>query len=389
MNPLLGAEQAVLGAVLLDPGQLAHLDWLAPDHFDRPVHRSLFAALRKLRSDDHPALSADGPVPLSWVTDAVDEAGRHVRGLTVVYAHTLISACPRSAHAPVYGRMVLEGAIHRTVAQHAIRLHQVARADALRGEVKGALRSADVLAGVLRDLARRWGTEPRPVARTTAPVAAPAMPPVRADQVAEDERFLLAVLAEQPRAVEEVVDWLRPGDFADPAHGGLYRCLGALHHRGEPIDRITLLWETQRRGLLADGTLSGEHLTALCDGVGSGSAEWLGERVMRSSLAHTAAASARAVRALAEDEALVPGRLINYALHALGPLDEVRARWETANGTPAPNPPPPTPVPDGPPPARVHVALARSTPRPVPPASVRPGSAPAPSASKPPSRGHI
>lgn len=110
---------------------------------------------------------------------------------------------------------------------------------------------------------------------------------------------------------------------------------------------------------------------------------------MRSSLAHTAAASARAVRALAEDEALVPGRLINYALHALGPLDEVRARWETANGTPAPNPPPPTPVPDGPPPARVHVALARSTPRPVPPASVRPGSAPAPSASKPPSRGHI
>lgn len=133
MNPLLSAEQAVLGAVLLDPDQLAHLDWLAPHHFDRPVHRSLFAALRKLRSDEHPALSADGPVPLSWVTDAVDEADRHVRGLTAVYVHSLISSCPRPAHAPVYGRMVLEGAIHRTVAQHAIRLHQVARADALQG----------------------------------------------------------------------------------------------------------------------------------------------------------------------------------------------------------------------------------------------------------------
>ncbi|MFD7130578.1 DnaB-like helicase N-terminal domain-containing protein [Streptomyces sp. NPDC059894] len=389
MNPLLSAEQAVLGSVLLDPYQLSHLDWLSPDHFYRPVHQALFAALRTLRSDGHPAVESNGPVPLSWVTDAVDKASRHVRGLTASYAHTLVQACPHPEHAPVYGRMVLEGAIHRTVTQHAIRLHQVARADALQGEVSGALRSADVLSGVLTDLARRWGTEPRPVAPATPPATASAAPPpIRAEQVAEDERFLLAVLVEQPMAMEKVVAWLRPGDFADPAHGQLYRCLGALHHRGEPIDRITLLWEAQRRGLLADGTLSGEQLTAVCDGVGAGSAEWLGERVMRSSLTRTAAASARAVRALAEDEALVPGRLINHALHALGPLDEVRARWETANGNPAPETPASAPVPDGPPPARVHAALTRSTPRPTPPPSARPGSVPTPAAARPPSRGH-
>ncbi|WP_411076223.1 DnaB-like helicase N-terminal domain-containing protein [Streptomyces sp. cmx-4-7] len=388
MNPLLKAEQAVLGAVLLDPDQLAHLDWLAPDHFYRPVHQALFAALRTLRSDGHPAIGAEGPVPLSWVTDAIEEAGRHVRGLTAWYAHSLISACPRPVHAPVYGRMVLEGAIHRTVAEHAIRLHQVARADALQGEVEGALRSADVLTGVLTDLARRWGTEPRPVAPTTAPTPGSAVPPpVRADQVAEDERFLLAVLTEQPKAVAEVVDWLRPVDFADPAHGQLYRCLGALHHRGEPIDRITLLWEAQRRGLLADGTLSGEQLTALCDDVIPGSAEWLGERVMRSSLTRTAAASARAVRALAEDEALGPGRLINHALHALGPLDEVRARWRAANGSPAPEPPVARSA-GGPPAARVQAARARSTPHPAPSPPARTGPVPAPASARPPSRGH-
>ncbi|NBE51636.1 helicase DnaB [Streptomyces sp. YC537] len=373
----MSAEQAVLGSVLLDPDQLSHLDWLAPDHFYRPVHQALFAALRKLRSDGHPAVGSDGPVPLSWVTDTVDEASRYVRGLTAVYAHTLIQACPRPEHAPVYGRMVLEGAIHRTVAQHAIRLHQAARADALQGAVEGALRSADVLTGVLTDLARRWGTEPRPVAPATSPVTAPAAsPPVRADQVAEDERFLLAVLAEQPRAMDEVVDWLRPGDFADPAHGQLYRCLGALHHRGEPIDRITLLWEAQRRGLLADGTLSGEQLTAICDGGVPGSAEWLGERVMRSSLTRTAAASARTVRALAEDEALGPGRLINHALHALGPLDEVRARWQTMNGSATPKPPT-DPMASGPPPARVQAARARSTPHPAPSPPARTGAVPA------------
>lgn len=388
MNPLLGAEQALLGSVLLDPGQLSHLDWLAPDHFYRPVHQTLFAALRKLRDDGHPAL-AEKPVPLSWVTDAVDEASAHVRGLTAVYAHTLISACPRAAHAPVYGRMVLEGAIHRSITGHAIRLHQAARSDALRGEVEGSLHYADVLTGVLSDLAQRWGTEPRPVAPTTAPATAPVTPPpVRAGQVAEDEQFLLAVLADRPKAMDEVVGWLRPSDFAEPAHGQLYRCLGALHHRGEPIDRITLLWEAQRRGLLADGTLSSDQLTVICDGVGPGSAEWLGEQVMRSSVTRTAATSARTVRALAENETLSPGRLINHALHALGPLDEVRTRWQDANGRPAPAPTTPTPSPNGPPPTQAHAALARSTPRSVPPPPARPGSAPARAVPRPPSRRH-
>jgi hypothetical protein len=327
-------------------------------------------------------------VPLSWVTDAVDEAGHHVRGLTAAYAHTLISACPRPEHAPVYGRMVLEGAIHRSVMEHAIRLHQAARADALQGQVEGALHHADVLAGVLGDLARRWGSEPRPVAPATPPPTAPvASPPGPADQVAEDEQFLLAVLVERPRAMDEVVGWLRPGDLADPANGQLYRCLGALHHRGEPIDRITVLWEAQRRGLLADGTLTTEQLTAICDGVGAGSAEWLGEQIMRSSVARTAAASARAIRALAENETLAPGRLISHALHALGPLDNVRDRWQAANGHPAPAPTPAPPT-EGPPTAQVHAALARSTARPAARPSECPGSASTPSAARPPSRTH-
>lgn len=409
MNPLLEAEQAVLGAVLLNPDQLPHLDWLAPDHFHRPVHQALFTSLRKLHSDGHPAVGTDEPAPprgtrgawpdritvggntpvlRQWVTDAVDNAALHARGLTAAYAHTLISACPRPEHAPVYGRMVLEGAIHRTVAQHAIRLHQAARADALKGEVEGALRSADILTGVLTDLARRWGTEPRPVAPSASPPTSAAVPPVKADLVAEDEHFLLAVLVEQPQALDEVVAWLRPGDFADPAHGQVYRCLGALHHRSEPIDRITLLWEAQQRGLLADGTLSGEQLTALCDSAVPGSADWFAQRVMRSSLTRTAAASARSVRALAEGEALGPGRLINAALHALGPLSEVRTRWATANATPTPTRAASVPSADGPSPARVHAARARSAPHPTPASPSRPDPAPAPAAARSPARGH-
>ncbi|MFC4035167.1 DnaB-like helicase N-terminal domain-containing protein [Streptomyces polygonati] len=383
MRPLLQAEQAVLGAVLLDPGQLDKLAWLEPEHFYRPAHQALFAALRDLRQAGQPVLTADGTVPLAWVSDAVAEAGKHTRGLTSVYAHTLVSACPRPEHAPVYGRMVLEGAIHRTVTEHAVRLHQTARADAVRGEVEGTLHDADVLADVLEDLARRWGTEPRPA--SPAPPILPATPaPAEAQTVADNERLLLAALTQRPFGMDEVVGWLRPGDFADPAHGQLYRCLGALHHRGEPIDQITLLWEAQRRGLLADGTVTAEEITAICDGVGPGSAQWLGEEVARSALLRTAAATAHTIRDLAATDALAPGRLINQALAALDALADIQQRWTTATRTVTP------PVRGepaaGPPPAQVRAARARSTP-PAPAASTASTPSAVPPV-RPPSRSH-
>ncbi|WP_243761188.1 DnaB-like helicase N-terminal domain-containing protein [Streptomyces sp. YIM 98790] len=139
MKPLHKAEQAVLGAALLEPERVAGLSgWLEPDHFHHPMHQALYAALLKLHRDGHPGMTsaADTATSLSWVNDAVTEAGQHVRGLTSAYAHSLVRACPRPRHAPFYGRMVLEGAIHRRVTEHAIRLHQAARTDAARSEVE-------------------------------------------------------------------------------------------------------------------------------------------------------------------------------------------------------------------------------------------------------------
>lgn len=358
MTPLLHAEQAVLGAVLLDPTQLDHLHWLEPAHFFRPSHAALFAALRQQRARGLPELAADGTVPLSWVTQAVAEAGKHVGGLTAGYAHTLVSACPRLAHAPLYGRMVLEGAIHRTVTEHAVRLHQTARADAVRGEVGTTLHHADVLATVLEDLARRWGTEPRPT--SPAPPILPAEPaPAEAQAVADNEQLLLAVLTERPSGMDEVVGWLRPQDFANRAHGELYRCVGALHHRGEPIDRVTLLWEAQRRGLLADGTVTGGQ--TICDGIGPGSAQWLGEEVTRSALLRTAAATAHTIRDLAATDALAPGQLVNQALASLRVLAEARQRWTTGSSPSAPPSAHGEPA-ASPPPAQVRAARGRNTP---------------------------
>ena len=364
MTPLVQAEQAVLGAAFLDPGQLDHLSpWLRPDHFARPVHRALYAAMLKLRADGHAAttMNADEPVPLAWLTDIVQEASTRTRGLTASYAHGLVAACPRPSHAPVYGRMVLEGAIHRSVAQHAIRLHQAARADGIRGGVEETIHHAQILSDVLTDLAHRWGTEPRPL---TPP--APSEPAVHqrqpvAEEVLADEEFLLGCLSVRPDQLLDVVGWLHPDDFADAGHQHIYRSLGALHHRGEPIDQLTVLWETQRRGALADGTLDAERVLRICDPLAfSGAAEYFGERIVQASLVRAAATAARQVRALADTESLAPGRLIGYALHALGPLDDVRRRWRTASegeADPVRTEGPPGASPSA---ARIDAARARS-----------------------------
>jgi replicative DNA helicase len=379
VRPLLQAEQAVLGAVLLDPDQLDHLDWLEPAHFFRPAHAALFSALR---AQGRPVRTPEGEVPLSWVSDAVAGASRHVHGLTAVYAHTLVAACPRPRHAPVYGRMVLEGAIHRTVTEHAVRLHQIARADQTRGGTDTTLHQADVLAAVLDDLARRWGTEPRP--DTTTPQA-PGQVQAEAAAVLDDERLLLAALVDRPDGMDEVLGWLRPEDFADPAHGHIYRCLGALHHRGEPVDRLTLLWEAQRRGLLADNTLTADRITAICDGIGPGSTQWLGEQMARTAVLRAAATAARTIRDLAATDALPPGQLINQALGALHPLDDIRHRWTTGAQPPTPAPQPEAPI-AAPPPTQICAARSRSTPRaaPPPPTPARPAAEPV----RPPARGH-
>ncbi|MEU6416020.1 DnaB-like helicase N-terminal domain-containing protein [Streptomyces spiralis] len=363
MTPLVHAEQAVLGAIFLEPGQLDRLSpWLRPEHFSRPAHAAVYVAMLALKADGHPtaATKAGTPVPLAWVTDTLREASTRTRGLTASYLHSLVSACPRSDHAPVYGRMVLEGAIHRSVAQHAARLHQAALADSRAGTVKETPHHAQVLSDVLADLARGWGAQARPVQPPVAYAPQAERPQPVGERVLADEELLLGCLAARPEQLLGLVRWLRPGDFAEPGHQQIYRALGALHHRGEPIDQLTVLWEVQRRGALADGTLDAERVRRVCDPLVDLAAEHFGEQVVQASLVRTATLAAQQVGDLADRDALAPGQLIGYALHALGPLDDVRRRLRLAHEA-EPEPRRPVSRPSAlPPAARIDAARARS-----------------------------
>ncbi|WP_103503428.1 DnaB-like helicase N-terminal domain-containing protein [Streptomyces sp. SM14] len=339
MTPLTRAEQAVLGAVLLDPHQLSALEgWLRPAHFYHPEHAALYQALLTARARKHPAaLAAPGdPVPVDWVTDAVTEARRTAPGVTMARVLPLASACPRPRHAPIYGRMVLEAAIHRKITEHATRLHQAARDDAAHNGSQATRHYAAVLTGTLLDLARLWGTDPKPTEPPAGHRPPPATPaPATAEQLA-DEEWLLSCLSADPTGLRGVQDWLHSDDFTDPGHQHLYRCLTALHHRGEPVDAITVLWEAQRRGYLTDGSGGGldtERVVRICGPRGvAGSAAYYGEQAVRAALVRTADAAAQQIGHLANEQNLPPGQLIGYALHALQPVDDARRRWQNATG---------------------------------------------------------
>ncbi|MBF9071796.1 DnaB-like helicase N-terminal domain-containing protein [Streptacidiphilus fuscans] len=338
-DPVVLAEQALLGALLLDPHQTGQVhQWLAARHFYRDAHRALYQALVDQYRAGHPALGHQPSKQdaLAWLTDATAEAQRAARGITPSYPHTLAAACPRSDHAAVYGRMVVEAALQRTVAEHATRMLESARA-ALHsgGETRTLLTHLDILTDVLDQLARLTGTPG--TSQPCGPAAADPLPSPAdgvADQLGQDvlaeEELLVASLLQTPQVIGEMAVWLRPADFADTALGAVFAVLVGLHRRGDAIDPVTLLWEARRRGLLADQVVTAERILRLAPGPGD--PLFGGEIVARRALARTAAGAARQVRDLTVT--LPPNRLVPRALALLAPVQQARQRWQQATAPP-------------------------------------------------------
>jgi replicative DNA helicase len=313
-------------------------------------------------------LSAQAEERSEWLDAVLVKANAGVRGLTSFHLHALVAACPRPAHAAVYGRMVLEGALRRAITDHADHLR-----DALTGpepEPEKAVHRIRALNSTLGDLARRWGAQLRP---TASPVPLPVQdvrePP--SSQLLDDERYLISALTTHPHALGELVSWLRPEDFSAHAHARIYQCLTTLRHRGEPVDAVTVLWEAQRRGALADGTFTGpDDVLHLCDApAADGMAGHLGERIVRAAFIRTGLEAVHQLRVLADDASHAPDRLISHSLLALRPVQAVHQRWQAAHGTPS-LPAAPAAVA-----ARAAAARARSpSPPPTPPTASAPPS---------------
>ncbi|MCX5094057.1 replicative DNA helicase [Streptomyces sp. NBC_00365] len=322
-QPVFHVEQALLGALLLDPHRLSDVTGIATDSFSTAAHSALYAAITTLPPPD-PAEHAKNT---KWLDRVLATGREQARGLTASYLHTLVQVCPWPSHAPAYARMVEAEHARRRLLTATERLAQTVHDASLPHPVQTVLAKADALAAVVDDIAARFPPRAGVLPRTTAPP--PPAAPGHTEAV-EEEQILLATATAYPSDIDSV-RWLLPDDLTLPLHAGLWQCLTALTRRREPVDPVTVLWEAQQRGLLDDGSEPGEVLRLLAEPAGS--VEHWGERALQRSLLATAEHTGRRIEAYASDPANTPFQLVVGARRALADISAVRTRWQHATGT--------------------------------------------------------
>ncbi|MEU5162276.1 DnaB-like helicase N-terminal domain-containing protein [Streptomyces sp. NPDC020875] len=317
--PVHYAEQALLGALLLNPARLNTLGPLEAVQFHNPAHAAVFAAMASLPAPEA-AVHAKEPV---WLTAVHDHARRDARVLTASYLHALVQACPAPEHAPAYARIVRADHARRTLRAQAERLVQAATGSTMPDPAATAMTRADALAGFLDNLASLFPPHPGSLPRTPLP------PPPEHDSGAEaayEERALLACAVARPETLT-AMRWLQADDFATPLHGQLFRCVAQLAHRGDAVDPVTVLWEAQHHGLVP--SLPPREILDLVS-TPAGAAEHWGERVLQRSLLHQARTAGLRIRAYTDDPATSVHQLVTGSRRALADLTAVRARWHHA-----------------------------------------------------------
>ena len=321
-QPVYYAEQALLGSLLLEPHRLDDVAGIEPGSFSNHAHGALFAAIRALPAPDPVQHAQD----TSWLNAVLAAAGKHARGLTASYLHTLIQMCPWPKHASAYAHMVEADHARRTLRAHAHRLVQAATDATLPEPVSATLAEADALARCMNDLAARFpphsGSRPR----------APAPPPSSThdgheENALDEERLLLATATAHPTETEQM-RWLTAQDFTKPLHAGLWECLMALTRRGTPVDPVTVLWEAQHKGLLTPETEPSDLLDLLA--TPAGSPQYWAERVVQRALLTTAHRVGVRIEAFTDDPAATPFQLVVGTRRALSDLHALRTRWHRA-----------------------------------------------------------
>ncbi|WP_413115466.1 DnaB-like helicase N-terminal domain-containing protein [Streptomyces sp. CY1] len=312
-------EQALLGALLLEPQQLDNVTGIDPDAFSTAAHTALFDAIRSLPAPD-PAQHAKNT---TWLNTVLTTACKQTRGLTASYLHGLIQVCPWPRHAPAYARMIEAEHARRLLRAAAQRLAQTARDTSLAHPAPTTLAEADALAAVVGDIAAKFPQHSIPLPRTPSPPATA----LDDEEAVDEERLLLATATAHPGDIEQM-RWLAPDDFTRPLHSGLWQCLTALARRHSPVDPVTVLWEAQHRGLLASGAQPTELLDLL--GAPVGSPEHWAERILQRSLLATAHHVGRRIEAFTDDPTTTPYQLVVGSRRALADLSAARTRWHHA-----------------------------------------------------------
>lgn len=320
------AEQALLGALFLEPTRIAEVD-LDAAHFDNRTHALLFAAMRTVPLPD-PEKHRENA---GWLAAVYAKARPQAPGLPHTYPHTLVQVCTHPGHVAAYAGMIRADHARRTLRTHAERLARSAIDTALPHRVGATVTQADQLGDLLDQLSGRFAPHPGSLPRTPVPPE----PAEAGEEAVDDEQLLLATATGSPQTVQ-TMRWLMPGDFTVPRYGALWGCITGLVHRGRPVDPITVLGEAQQAGLVTGAVTAQDLLGLLSDP--HGVPDHWGEKIVRRALLHRARTVANRIVVFADDPANTPYQLITGCRRALAEFASLRTRWNRAT-QPAPSTP--------------------------------------------------
>ncbi|MFC9431427.1 DnaB-like helicase N-terminal domain-containing protein [Streptomyces sp. NPDC056987] len=324
-QPVYYAEQALLGALLLEPHRHGDLTGINAGSFSNAAHGAVFTAIRNLPVPDR----VQHAQSTTWLNEVLATAREQARGLTASYLQTLIQACPHPRHAAVYARMIEDDHARRMLRCQAQRLAQTPTDPALPYPVLAALAEADALARIVDELAARFPPTPGALPRTPPPPPRPTF--TGHEEAIDEERLLLATTTLHPSEIERM-QWLTGNDFIHPLHAGLWSCLTTLNRHGAPIDPVTVLWEAQQRGLLGTAVVPADLIGLLAEPAGS--APYWGERILQRAVLTTAYEVGMRIEAFTDGPATTPYQLVLGSRRALADLHAVRTRWNHATSPP-------------------------------------------------------
>jgi replicative DNA helicase len=316
------AERASLGALLLEPGQIALVSlWLRESDYLHPRSRITYRLLTAVASQTGPV----GPHDLLGAALADPQARRnHVAG---PYLHELLASPGGPGRAAVYARMVLHASVVRSLTERALELaHMCQHTEQVPESVPALLDAITDTCGCAHALQGRLdrgdpghGQDPRELAEPGDPHA-PSVPD-RSGLEAE----LVSALQDNPWVVERIRAWLVAEDFATAEHAGAYASMLALASQGLPIDHVTTQWNRRDRYALCDAIPA--HVAATRSRCTSHETLRLARQLLGKALATRTQAATGAIAHRSQDPRLGARQQLGIAMRDLERARTDAARW--------------------------------------------------------------
>lgn len=289
------AERAVLAALLYRPYRVADLgSWLQASDFAEPEHAALYTTITGLYAAgtmhpmhpvaeglSHPATRSAVLANLFAVQDAL-HSGRFLDPQPHLEIRDLLDTTPSSDPGldARYGQMVLESSARRRLREWAIYLRNPAMAPLYGDENRELSAVHDGLTADVADFRHRTAQavnipEVASFAQLTevstptvgGPLVVPAAAPAHKLVERAERDILAAVLSDTAGQHQHIRDRLEPADFtASPRHTATWRAIQELARQAQPINAVTVAWESERLPDEHGPALTADELVDLVSG---------------------------------------------------------------------------------------------------------------------------